>query len=176
MIVTELNMMHSEHEDMSEDIGNYLYQVLNNTLDTCDPVIYEAFFSALAACDGGKDVIWYGSTVNMCRIGHRSYLHMLDTGDSRAYGVVRKYYNVDLGPDAGFHALEYTRSIKLLKHVMDSGRYSMGELLIAVSWFDELKRYINGSITYEEVLEKEARCKGKLIEKYIEDIEDMYEL
>lgn len=173
LIVPELNIMYNAQEDMSEDIGNYLYHLLDNTLDTCDPVIYETFFSSLAACDGGNDVIWYGSAINMCRIGHRSYLHMLDTGDSSAYGVMRKYYNMDLGPDAGFQALEYTRSIKLLKRVMDSGMYSVGELLIAVSWFDELKGYINGLATYEEVLEREARCKCKLVEKYIEDIEDM---
>jgi hypothetical protein len=177
LIVPEMNRIDEVCQDAAENISDYMESLCTNVLETCDPDIYEAFFSALALCDRGNDMIWEGVGVdNMCYIGYYSYSHSLNTGDSSAYNVLRAYYGseVDLGEE--LEALEHTQWIPLLKHIVDSGKYSKGMIHNAVKYIKSYVMYLEGSKTYDELLTENALRNSRFVANYQEDIENINEL
>lgn len=134
-----------------EGIEEYMNSVTSLVLYSSNPNIYEAFFSALSQTSVGLLEAFYMGIEDPGMMPGTEHYAIND----EAIAVVRKYFGREAGTEDLLEGFEVTQLVESLKAVINSGLYDIDDVIEAASYSYHVD-YINGHITYEQVMTEES--------------------
>lgn len=154
-------MMISELNDMLNKFEKYLSNLTHDVLKTDDPVIYEAFFSALDKTKYGAKSLLTQRVVGPFRTRYwawYSYLGVLLEKPSGAYDVLHKYMGDYADPSDLLEAYENMAATPdMVKLIVESKMYSKEKILKNSVQLPSYDMYVSGEGPYEDVVKDYAK-------------------
>lgn len=161
MMVPEIDRINDVRQCRWENITNYMNGVTLSVLETCDPSMYEAFFTALSRTEDGleavEDDIGLDNTWMICC---PSYIRADVTGDTRAYEVVKKFEFLPVNGDPEPHSamLGYFKTIECIDWLISHG-WDKNTVAHELGCQPYLAKYALGEASYEDTLLAIAEAK-----------------
>lgn len=160
MLTLVMNEMLDDDFVEEDDIREMLYDLTLLTLETDDPVFYEAFFSALEKTTSGAEGLLVGVIMRADYIedfAWYSYLGVVTGQDTGAYAVLRKYLGNHAIPTPDLmNAFEQIQTPAMIKYLVETGQYAENLPYRITNPYEE---YTSGKMSYEGVLEIDRKRK-----------------
>lgn len=134
-----------------DDYWYTLHNVMFTTLNKDDPVLYEAFFSALDKTIHGARGLLLGRLIGPDLIHDPawfSHLGVINGRDTGAYAVLKKYLGEGAIPKDPVEAFEQIQTPAMIKYLVETGKY-VDVTSEEESWYHP---YVRGEMTYEELV------------------------